>query len=55
MPPIALLNFGSQFAPPTSQKYRGSYVHVLHNISHTPPPTVGLGGHAGLSPIEPVL
>ena len=51
MRPIDLSNVGIQFVPPTSQTNRGSYVLVLHNISHIPPPVVGSSGHVGLGPI----
>ena len=53
MPPIYFLNVGSQVLPPTSQTTRGSYVHVLLNISHPLPPTVGPSGHTSLGTIGP--
>ena len=53
MPPMVFPNVVSQFFPPTSQTTRGSYVHVLHNISHPLPPTVGPSGHTSLGPIGP--
>ena len=53
MPPIALSNVGSQFVPPTFQTTRGSYIPILHNISHPPPPTIGPSGHTDLGPIGP--
>ena len=46
---------GSQFLPPTSQTTRGSYVLVLHNISHPAPQTIIPSGHTGLSRIGPAL
>ena len=55
MPAIVFPNVVSQFFPPTSQTTRGSYVHVLHNISHPLPPTVGPSGHTSLGPIGPAL
>ena len=56
MPPIAFLNVGSQFLPFTSHKAttRGSYVPILHNIPHPPPPTVGPSGHSSYGPIGSV-
>ena len=53
MSPIALPNVGSKFSPPTSQIAIGSYVPILHNISHPPPPTIGPSGHTDLGPIGP--
>ena len=53
IPPIGFPNVGSQFFPPTSQRARGSYVPVLHNISHPPPPIVGPITHTSLGPIDP--
>ena len=53
MPPKALSNVGSQFVPPTSQTSRGSYVPILHNISHPPHPTVRPSAHASFGPICP--
>ena len=55
MPPMVFPNVVSQFFPPTSQTTRGSYVRVLHNISHPLPPTIGPSGHTSLGPIGPAL
>ena len=53
MPPITLLDVGSQFFPSTSQTTRGSYVFSLHNILQPPHPAVGPSGHASSSLIGP--
>ena len=53
MPTISLSKFRSQFIPPTSQPTKGSYVSVIHNISHLPPLAVGPSGHVGIDPIGP--
>ena len=54
MPHMVLSNADSQFLPSTSHVARGSYILVLHNISHHIPSALEPSGHAGYGPIGPV-